>query len=47
MEQINAIHKESKRRYGVPKIFAQLQKRGCQGSFKRVQRLMKKSIHSK
>lgn len=43
LECIKALHKESKGRYGAPKIYAQLQKEGYQGSLKRVQRLMKQA----
>ncbi|MGM8216858.1 IS3 family transposase [Bacillaceae bacterium W0354] len=42
-EKIIEIHKESKKRYGAPKIHQQLIKMGYKASLKRVQRLMKKA----
>lgn len=41
--QITTIHKESKQRYGAPKIHHILQQEGFQVSLKRVQRLMKQA----
>ena len=43
LEQIRAIHQESKGRYGAPKIHILLQKKGYSCSMKRVQRLMKEA----
>lgn len=43
LERIQAIHKESKGRYGAPKIHKLLQKEGYSCSIKRVQRLMKEA----
>lgn len=43
LDEIKAIHKESKGRYGAPKILKLLLKKGYQASIKRVQRLMKKA----
>ncbi|MFS1515083.1 IS3 family transposase [Bacillus sp. SCS-151] len=46
-ERMTTIHKESKGRYGAPKIHHQLTEEGIHISLKRVQRLMKKAdIHS-
>ncbi|WP_425388506.1 IS3 family transposase [Bacillus solimangrovi] len=46
-ERMKSIYKESKRRYGAPKIHHQLIEEGIHISLKRVQRLMKKAdIHS-
>ena len=42
-EKIIHIHKESKKRYGAPKIHEKLKKQGYPISIKRVQRLMKKA----
>ncbi|OAK71407.1 integrase [Lederbergia galactosidilytica] len=42
-EMIIKIHKESKKRYGAPKIHEMLEKQGYNISLKRVQRLMKKA----
>lgn len=42
-EEIHRIHKESKARYGAPKIHQSLLKEGYAVSLKRVQRLMKKA----
>lgn len=42
-KRIIEIHKESKKRYGAPKIHLLLEKEGYQVSLKRVQRLMKKA----
>ena len=39
---ITAIHTESKRRYGSPRIHAELRERGCRTSRKRVARLMRR-----
>ena len=41
LKLIREIHKESKGRYGSPKITRELQKRGIQISMPRVARLMK------
>lgn len=43
LEQIRAIHQESKGRYGAPKIHKLLQKEGYSCSMKQVQRLMKEA----
>lgn len=43
LKLIREIHKESKRRYGSPKITRELQKRGIQISRPRVARIMKKA----
>ena len=42
-KEIVEIHKESKQRYGAPKIHQQLIKKGYKASLNRVQRLMKKA----
>src|SRR5690606_5097257 len=42
-EEIHRIHKESKARYGAPKIHQSLLKEGYAVSLKRVQRLMRKA----
>src|SRR5699024_7340052 len=42
-KEIIEIHKESKQRYGAPKIHQQLIKKGYKASLNRVQRLMKKA----
>lgn len=42
-EEIQSIHKDSKSRYGAPKIHQSLLKKGYSVSLKRVQRLMKKA----
>ncbi|WP_425431906.1 IS3 family transposase [Gracilibacillus ureilyticus] len=43
LERIKVIHKESKGRYGAPKIHRELLKEGYSCSLKRVQRLMKQA----
>lgn len=43
LEQITAVHKESKGRYGAPKIHKELLRKGYLTSLKRVQRLMKEA----
>lgn len=42
-DEIIKIHKESKKRYGAPKIHEMLEKQGYKISLNRVQRLMKKA----
>jgi putative transposase len=43
IEQIKEIHKDSKGRYGAPKIHEKLKQKGFTCSIKRVQRLMKQA----
>jgi putative transposase len=43
LKRIKVIHKESKGRYGAPKIYVMLKKEGYTCSMKRVQRLMKQA----
>lgn len=43
LEKIRHIHKESKQRYGAPKIYDKLVEDGWSVSLKRVQRLMRKA----
>lgn len=41
LARIRVIHKESKERYGAPKIFKVLEQEGYKGSMDRIQRIMK------
>ena len=39
--QIRAVHEQSKGRYGAPRVHAELRRRGCRHSRKRIARLMR------
>ena len=41
--EIQAVHEESKGRYGAPRVHAELRRRGCRHGRKRVARLMRQS----
>jgi HTH-like domain len=39
--QIQAVHEQSKGRYGAPRVHAELRRRGCRHGRKRIARLMR------